>query len=121
MYKAPENCDCLTEIFSTRHGCVYQCDNQHRLFVEFSGIRTAFKVQGLFKLKRLVDSIDLDAMAQNPCRVADFEIVHLPGCERCFVLTLTDILKLRDLLSGAVVMLELNSILQERLNPVYAF
>ena len=121
MRNTTDTCDCLTEIFRTENGCVFQCDEQQRFFVEFSGIRTAFKVQGLFKLKRMIDAIDIEAMVQNPCRVADFEIVHLPGCERCFVLTLTDILKLKDLLSGAAVMLELNSILSERLNPVYAF
>ena len=113
-----EPCDCLTEIYRTAHGCVYQCDDQHRLHVEFTGIRTAFKVQGFFRLKKQLDAIDVDAMAQNACRAADFEIVNMPGSDRCYVLTMLDIIYLKELLAGAKVMLELNSILHERLQGV---
>ncbi len=111
-------CKCLTEIFSTSFGSVFQCDNEQRFYVEFTGVRTGFKVQGFLKLKKQIDNIDVEAMLQNPCRAADFAMINLPGYDRFFVLSLSDIIRLKELLAGATVMLELNSILHERLHSV---
>ena len=62
-----------------------------------------------------LDSIDVDAMALNPAKSSDIEIISPCGSERCYVLTLSELLEFKELLAGARVMLQLNSILHERL------
>jgi hypothetical protein len=105
----------LKEIYRTPHGCVYQCDSKRSFGVDFGGYITEYKFPCFFALKKLVDSVDIDAMALNPDTAADVEIISPCGSERCYVLTLSELLEFRELLAGARVMLQLNSILHERL------
>jgi hypothetical protein len=76
---------------------------------------TEYKLPCFFALKKLIDGIDLDTMALNSGKSSDFEIISPCGSERCYVLSLSQLLEFRELLSGARVMLQLNSILHERL------
>ena len=106
------------EIFRTPNGCVYQSDRKCCFGVDFGGYMTEYKLPCFFALKKLVDKIDVDAMALNPSKCSDIEIISPCGSERCYVLTLSGVLEFRELLSGACVMLQLNSILHERLYRV---
>jgi len=103
------------EIYRTPHGCVYQCDQKRCFGVDFGGYLTEYKLPCFFALKKLVDRIDLDEMVLNPAKASDIEIISPCGSERCYVLTLPELIEFRELLSGARVMLQLNSILHERL------
>ncbi len=103
------------ELYKTQHGAVYQSDKDRCFWVEFKGELTSYKVPCLYKFKKSVDQIDLNLMASNPDAVYDYEIIAPCHCDRCYVLTLTEIAELKDLLAGTKVMLELNSILNERL------
>lgn len=109
----------MTEVFRTKYGCVYQCDHENRFWVEFSGTLTPFKFHCFFRLKQLIDEVDIEAMVNNPHSSADLEIISPCSCERCYTLTLPEVIRFRSLLAGAKVMLELNSILHERLKSVY--
>ena len=62
----------------------------------------------------MVDEVDVRQMALHTDDAYDFEILTPPRTERCYVLTLCEIVHLRELLNGARLMLELNSILRER-------
>ena len=108
------------EIYRTPNGCVYQCDRKRCFGVEFAGELTEFKLPCFFALKKLVDSIDMEAMALNPSKSSDIEIISPCGSERCYVLTLPELIEFKELLSGARVMLQLNSILHERLYRIPA-
>jgi hypothetical protein len=110
----------LKKVFSTDSGTVYQCDQSLCFWIDFGGHLTSFKVPCFFSLKKLVDKIDLNAMALNPSHSADVEIINPCGCERIFVLSLTQAVEFKELLSGAKVMLELNSILRQRLHCIPA-
>ena len=103
------------EIFRTPNGCVYQSDKKGCFGVDFGGYMTEFKIPCFFALKKMVDRIDLDAMALDPANASDIEIISPCGSERCYVLTLPELLEFKELLAGARVMLQLNSILHERL------
>jgi hypothetical protein len=103
----------LIEIFRTEHGAVYQCNRQNCFMVEFAGGTSPFKVHDFLALKQRLDAIDVQEMAQNASRAADVAIVMPPRSERCFVLTLTDVLNFRELMQGAKVMLRLNSLVYE--------
>jgi hypothetical protein len=103
------------EIYRTKNGRVYQCDHKRCFTVDFGGYITDFKFPCFLALKNLVDKIDLDAMALNPGKASDIEIISPCGSERCYVLTLPELIEFKELLAGARVMLQLNSILHERL------
>lgn len=108
----------LKEVFRTKSGCVYQCDKTFCFWIDFAGHLTQFKIPCYFSLKRLVEDIDLDAMALNPDSSADVEIINPCGSNRIYILSLSQALEFKELLAGAKVMLELNSIIRERLFAV---
>jgi len=106
----------LEEVFRIENGCVYQSDAENCFYVDFGGRAIKFNIGCFFRLKYLVDKINLPDMAINPERSSDVEIISPCACEHCYVLTLAEIASLKELLAGARVMLELNSILKERLH-----
>lgn len=108
------------EIYSTAHGCVYQCDKKRCFAIDFGGDVTEFKFPCFLALKRQVDLIDLEPMVADPSNSSDIEIISPCGSERCFVLTLSELIEFKELLSGARVMLQLNSIIHERLYRIPA-
>ncbi|NJL15169.1 MAG: hypothetical protein HC913_20630 [Microscillaceae bacterium] len=55
----------------------------------------------------------------NPHNAFDLEIIYTPEQGHCWVLTLCEIIQLRNLLEGTWAMLELNSIIQERIYAVF--
>jgi hypothetical protein len=103
----------LIEIFRTAYGAVYQCNRQNAFMVEFAGGISSFKVHDFLALKQQLEAIDVQEMAQNTSRVADVVILMPPRSERCFVLTLADVLHFRELMQGAKAMLRLNSLVYE--------
>jgi hypothetical protein len=111
----------VQEIFKTAHGAMYQCNRTNRYLIDYAGNLSVLKVEDFLILKKLVDGVNLEEMAQNPDRAADFAIISPFRVDRCFVLTLTDVVNLKELLAGTKVMLELNSLLRECLYaaPVY--
>ncbi|EJF11235.1 hypothetical protein I0P70_12855 [Pontibacter sp. FD36] len=110
----------MVEIYANEAGAVFQCDRRNRLMLYFAGALNVLKVDTFLRLKQAVASIDLEQMAANPSRSSDYEIVAVCGCERCFILSLTELYALRDLLEGAKFSLELNRMLHECLTPLEA-
>jgi hypothetical protein len=110
----------MVEVYANEAGAIYQCDRKSRLMLSFNGNLNLLKVDTFLRLKKAVDSIDLQQMAANPSRSSDYEIVSVCGCDRCFILTLTELYAFRDLLTGAKFMLELNRMLHECLTPLEA-
>jgi hypothetical protein len=107
-----------TEIFRTQKGAVYQSDRERCLWLEFRGQKEAYKIKDFKKLKQQIEKINLAEMASNAGLAFDLEIIYPPAQEHCWVLTLCEIVQIKALLEGAWVMLELNSILNERLYPL---
>ncbi|CAN5914942.1 hypothetical protein BH24BAC1_BH24BAC1_24530 [soil metagenome] len=108
----------VDEIFTTAHGSFYQCNRTNRFLLYFCGQLSVMRVEDFFILKKLVDQVDLQVMAQNADRASDYAIISPFALDRCFVLTLTDVVNLKEVLAGAKVMLELNSLLRECLGGV---
>ncbi|MDQ3292374.1 MAG: hypothetical protein M3Q05_13885 [Bacteroidota bacterium] len=108
----------LIEIFRTAQGAVYQCNRRNCYWIEFAGGISPFSFQDFKFLKKQLEAINLTEMAQNPDRTADVVILMPHRSERCFVLTLSDVLNFRELLQGAKVMIELNSLIYESLHAM---
>ncbi|MFD2571101.1 hypothetical protein ACFSUS_10680 [Spirosoma soli] len=101
------------EVFKTDKGVVYQCDATNRLVLEFWDTHTPMSARDFAQFRRMVQTIDIRQMALSTDNAYDVEILALPRSERCYVLTLCEVIHLRELLNGATLMLELNSMLRE--------
>lgn len=99
----------VEEVFQTEHGAVYQCSRKNCYWLEFKETTTAFKISDLFLFKKYIDGIDVAAMIANTARSSDFAIVMPFRTDRCFILSIGDILNLRALLHGAKFMIKINS------------
>lgn len=92
----------VEEVFTTSQGAVYQCSRKNCYWLEFQGNTTAFKVSDFFVFKRSVDQIDVEAMLNNSSRSFDFELIMPFRTERCFLLSVEDVLDLRDRSYGSM-------------------
>jgi uncharacterized Fe-S cluster-containing radical SAM superfamily protein len=111
----------LTEIFTTNAGTVSQCDRRNRLEISFSGMVSVVNIETFLRLKRVVDSIDLEEMALNTKRSSDLEIIAVCGCDPVFILSLIELHAFKELLAGAKFILELNSVLHECLSSQFTY
>ncbi|MXV15019.1 hypothetical protein GS398_06885 [Pedobacter sp. HMF7056] len=106
----------LTEVFHTKHGSVQQCDKSHQWLIEFAGKSAKFDYRCLLKLKKAVYSIDIERALLDTAAVPDVEIIFLCACEHCYVLSVAEVIALKELLQGTFVMLELNHLITDCLN-----
>lgn len=104
-----------TELFRTSKGVVYQDDRQCCFTLKFMHRTAHFKVQEFLHFKRSIDKINLEDLFFND--LSDLHIIHHRHSDHLFLVTLCDLVALKELLSGTKVMLELNSILSARLAP----
>jgi len=110
----------LEQLYKTDFGAVYQCNSKNCYWLEFGGEWHPLKVSDFLFFKKEVDSIDVVSMLNNPSRTADVVILRSFRAKRCFVLDALGILQLKDLLSAARFMIDLNSVLKECLNSPVA-
>ena len=103
----------LIEIFKTDSGVVYQCNHKNIFVVEFLGHRSSFPIINLFDFTRRISSIDINEMLYGTSPKSDIAIIMPQYIDRCFILTLKDVVTLKELLCGAKVMIQLNSMVNE--------
>ncbi|TDO22817.1 hypothetical protein [Pedobacter duraquae] len=104
-----------TKVFGNYAGTIYQSDSESCWYVEFAGKTARFDYRNILKLKKAVYNIDIEALLLNSEKAADLEILFICACDHCYVLSLLEIIALKDLLQGTFVMLELNHIIHDRL------
>ena len=101
------------ELYRTNKGQAYQCNLTNRIFLEFGGMTTAFKVHNFINFKRLIDQINIIDKLYDLSDEADFDMIKAPNTNQTFTLHLCDLIHLRELLSGARFALYVNSFLNE--------
>lgn len=104
-----------TDVFSTKTGAVYQCDTERCWYVDFAGKIARFDHRNFLKLRKAVYAIDIEDKLLNTTTDPDVEIIFICACDHCYVLSLAQIINLKELLQGTFVMLELNHIIHDRL------
>lgn len=102
-------------LYHNSSGAVFQCNQKNCFILEFQGVCTLFKVPCFLAFRKKVNSVDLEKMLSDACRSSDIEILSPCSCERVFVLSVNEVIELKDLVNGAKAMLELNSIIRDRL------
>ena len=108
----------FTEVFSTKNGAVYQSDRENCWYIDFAGKLARFDYRNLLKLKKAVYNIDIEDLLLNSTKSADLEIIFICACDHCYVLSLIQIIKLKEILQGTFAMLELNHIIFDRLHRI---
>lgn len=103
------------EVFTTKDGAIYQSDSENCWYIDFAGKLARFDYRNLLKLKKAVYQIDIEHLLLNSDKAPDLEIIFICACDHCYVLSLLQIIKLKDLLEGTFTMLELNHIIFDRL------
>ena len=105
----------FAEVFSTKSGAIYQSDSENCWYIDFAGKLARFDYRNLLKLKKAVYQIDIENLLLNSSKSADLEIIFICACDHCYVLSLMEIIKMKELLQGTFSMLELNHIIYDRL------
>ncbi len=110
-------CTCsFTEVFKSEAGCIFQCDSKNCIWVHFDGKVTAYNVNQFLRLKSALDQVDIENMINNPQASADIEIISIIGIDQIYILNIQQIISFKELISGALAMLELNSIIRQKLH-----
>jgi hypothetical protein len=107
-------------VFTNAGGSIFQSDQEGCWYIDFAGKVARFDYRNILKLKKAVSQIDLEALICNPSKGGDLEIIFICACDHCYVLSILEIISLKDLLEGTFAMLELNHIIQDRLNRIIA-
>ena len=108
------------EVFSTSRGAIYQSDSEQCWYIDFAGKLARFDYRNLLKLKKAVYQIDIEQLLLTSTKTPDLEIIFICACDHCYVLSLLQIIALKELLQGTFVMLELNHIIYDRLHRIVA-
>ncbi len=105
----------MMEVFKTSAGAIYQCDAERCWYVDFAGKLAKFDYRCLLKLRKVVYNVDIEQTLLTSSKTPDVEIIFICACDHCYVLTLLQIIELKEILEGTFVMLELNHIIHDRL------
>ena len=100
-------------VFETEHASLHQCDERDEFILNFFGETLYFRACEFISFKRKITNLNLDSLFDTD--TPDIEIVYLPHCERIMVLSIKEVLELRELLSGTFTMLQLNSLIHKHL------
>jgi hypothetical protein len=106
----------LTEVFQNTAGTIFQSDAENCWYIDFGGKMARFDYRNLIKLKKAVYTIDIEELLLKNAKSADLEIVFICACDHCYVLSIIDIINMKQLLQGTFVMLELNHIIYDCLH-----
>lgn len=100
-------------IFATPNIGIYQNDTRASFILQLPAEEVEFKLCAMLSFRKKIQSIDLTEMfmPSHP----GVELISMPQIERIFVFDLREILELRDLFAGAMTMLELNSMIHQKL------
>ena len=104
----------FVEVFQTSKGSVFLSDREKCWYVNFAGKLARFDYKSMMKLRKAVYAIDIEKILLNSEQSADLEIVFICACDHFYVLNILEIIAIKELIEGTFVMLELNSILHDR-------
>tara|TARA_S200000501_G_scaffold350451_1_gene367461 strand:+ start:337 stop:684 length:348 start_codon:yes stop_codon:yes gene_type:complete len=105
-------------VFETKGTSVSQCDRSEKFFLHFLAQPIELKLCELIGLRRKIEKIDLTALvsSQGP----DIEVLYLSHQHPILLLSIYEILELREVLTGTFTMLELNSLIHKTIHRKFS-
>lgn len=88
----------------------YQCDANEAFLIDFYQDQLSFKLCELIRFRNKINQIDIAALLSGSG--SETELIYLPESDRFLLLSIQNILVLKELLQGSFVMMELNSMIQ---------
>ena len=100
-------------LFNTESSSIYQQDSSNSFILDFYKDSVCFRFCELLAFRKKLQKIDIEHLivGDGP----DAEIIQLVHCNRFFLLTIPQILELREVINGAFAMMELNSLIHKQL------
>ena len=108
------------DVLGTKNGAIYQSDAERCWYLDFAGKIARFDYRCLMKLKKAVYAIDIKDRLLNSAKDPDVEIIFICACDHCYVLSLLQIIALKEILEGTFAMLQLNHMLYDCLYRIPA-
>ncbi|MBU2913844.1 MULTISPECIES: hypothetical protein [Reichenbachiella] len=103
-------------IHQTENGQIVQADKENCFYMTYKGMEYKMNVCSFIAFKSKIDTYNLELMLMSDVTKNDLEIIPLCNKDRFLVLTLEEMIEVKHLVQGALVMLELNSIVHQRIN-----
>lgn len=104
----------LEHIYSTNSCASYQCDSSNAMYLDIYGERFQLNICTLFSFRKKLFDINLEYLLLDS-ESAPIEILNLHCVDKLFVLSIDEIIELRDLMDGTFAMLQLNSIIHQNI------
>lgn len=102
-------------IYSTSNGKTYQDDHKNQYVISYKGNTIELSVCSFIAFKSKLEATNVEEIILSDAMYKHIEIVSLCNLDRILVLTIDELIELRDLMQGSLVMLELNSIVRHRI------
>ncbi|MGL1885935.1 MAG: hypothetical protein OCD76_05420 [Reichenbachiella sp.] len=102
-------------IYSTNNGEVFQDDVKNRYQLNYKGQSYHLSVCSFIAFKSKLEAVEVETVLLSDQMYKHIEIISLCNLDRVLVLTIDEVIELRDLVQGGLVMLELNSIVHHRI------
>ncbi|MCR9252628.1 MAG: hypothetical protein NXI20_19565 [bacterium] len=100
-------------VYKTRNASLSQSDSTNSYILRFFNDELEFRACEFISFKRKIQQLDLPQLLST--EAPDVEVLYLPHCDRLMVLSIHEILELREVLAGAFTMLELNSVIHREI------
>ena len=105
----------IRKLFDTPHGRTYHNMYSDKIIVDFIG-RSSLVDFVLFKeMVDKVRQINVPDLLISDDYSSDLQLIDCSGCNRCFILNISEVIKFTELLDGTKAILDLEDILIERL------
>ncbi|MEQ6122081.1 hypothetical protein [Reichenbachiella sp. MALMAid0571] len=103
------------QIYSTNSCASYQCDVSNALYLDIFGERFQLNVCTLISFRKKLFDVNLESLLLDS-NSAPLEILNLHCVDKLFVLSIDEIIELRNLMEGTFAMLQLNSIIHQSIH-----
>lgn len=105
------------ELYRNRTGAIFQSAATRKFYLEFQGRIQPFSNLHFNQLKNLLMSVEPAQLLLNH-NLCDSEILFVPSMDMLLVMRVHEIIGLKDVFEGAVAMLDLHTILCQRVYSV---
>jgi len=107
-------------VYQTSNGQVFQSDTENCFYLNFKGETYRMNACAIIALKTKLDALNIEQILLTDAHRQPIEIIPLCNNDRILVLTVEEIIEMKDLIPGTLVMLELNSIVCQRITRAIA-
>lgn len=108
----------MHSIFQTANGEILQSDAENCFYLHYKGNHYKLNACTLIAFKTKLDALNIEELLLSDASSNSVEIISLCNRDRVLVLTLDEVIEMKELVPGALVMMELNSIVHQRINRV---